>query len=142
MSRRTVYLPPELDAALAERLPNVNVSMVLQAALRGLLGCAHESLCCATCSTAVSPAALATAARDEFAHALYRRLELPARRAERLTAEGAVRILLSEWARYPSDIRQIHHEVRPPIDARRSRRRPTDPALRHPSNHQPERKSA
>lgn len=51
--RVNAYLPDELGERLKAELPDVNVSAVLQDAIRGLLDCDHERLACADCGEPV-----------------------------------------------------------------------------------------
>lgn len=55
--RINAYLPDDLGERLREELPDVNVSAVLQQALRGLLDCEHERLACADCGEPVDGSA-------------------------------------------------------------------------------------
>lgn len=68
--RVNVYLPDDLGEQVKAALPDVNVSAVLQDALRRLLDCDHERLTCADCGEVVDASAVAGAAMD----ALWREL--------------------------------------------------------------------
>lgn len=46
-------VPDDLVARVKEQLPDLNVSAVLQDALRGILDCGHEHLTCADCGEPV-----------------------------------------------------------------------------------------
>lgn len=59
MTRRNVWLPDDLAAQVQEQLPDVNVSAVVQEALRALLDCEHEELTCADCGNAVDRSVVA-----------------------------------------------------------------------------------
>lgn len=64
--RINAYVPDDLAAQVKEHLPDVNVSAVLQEALRTLLDCDHDRLVCAGCGEEVDPTAVAGAALDAF----------------------------------------------------------------------------
>ena len=64
--RLNVYLPDDLGEQVKDQLPDVNVSALLQDALRGLLECGHERLRCDCCGEMVDPEAVAGAALDAF----------------------------------------------------------------------------
>lgn len=52
--RLNVYVPDDLGETVKEALPDLNVSAVLQAALRAKLECSHERLRCDDCGEVVS----------------------------------------------------------------------------------------
>ena len=88
--RVTVYLPGELDAQVRENLPGVNISAVLQEALRQMLDCEHEHLRCADCGEAVdSSAAVGNALSKFWGELLWTWQPLVDRGG---TAEGAARV--------------------------------------------------
>ena len=91
--RLNVTVPDRLIERVRTDLPDVNVSGVLQAALRSLLECDHERLSCATCETTVSRADLATTALDQLYRDLLWALEPLVDRGG--TAEGAARVAKS-----------------------------------------------
>lgn len=64
--RVNCHVPDDLGDQIREHLPDVNVSAVLQAALRSLLDCTHERLVCADCGEAVDEEAASGAALDVF----------------------------------------------------------------------------
>lgn len=64
--RVNVYVPDDLGEQVKERLPDLNVSAILQEALRRLLDCDHEHLRCDACGDEVDPEAIAGAALDAF----------------------------------------------------------------------------
>lgn len=88
--RVNVYLPDELNVAVRTRLPDVNISSVLQRALQQLLACEHRRLVCAECASPIDMRELV----DEALCSLY--LDLHWRLIELVdrggTAEGAARI--------------------------------------------------
>lgn len=70
--RLNVYLPDELGEQVRDTLPDLNVSAVVQDALRTLLDCDHERLVCATCEVSVSAEVIAGAAmRDLWRELLW-----------------------------------------------------------------------
>lgn len=70
MKRVSVTIPDELAGEVRRRLPALNVSGLLQNALRAALGCSHGQLTCATCAASLDPGDVAREALD----ALYRDL--------------------------------------------------------------------
>ena len=116
--RLNVYLPDELGEQVKEHLPNVNVSALLQDALRDLLECGHERLACAGCGEQVDPTVVAGAALDSFyAELLWRWQALVDNRG---TAVGAAQVAKS-----------VAVEMGVPGAERRSLPRP--PRMRHAS---------
>lgn len=65
-----VYVPDDLGAKVKERLPDLNVSNVLQQALRLLLDCDHERMACADCGESMNLESVSALAME----ALYREL--------------------------------------------------------------------
>ena len=53
--RVNVHVPDDLARRVKERLPDLNVSALVQQALRGMLECSHERVCCADCGDVVDP---------------------------------------------------------------------------------------
>lgn len=88
--RVNVWLPDELNATIKQELPDVNVSAVLQDALRALLGCRHDRVSCAACAKPVDLRSLI----DEALCSLY--LDLHWKFVELIdrggTVEGAARV--------------------------------------------------
>lgn len=64
--RLNVYVPDALGAQVKERLPGVNVSAVMQDALRAMLDCDHGRLQCADCGEVVDPEVAARSALSAF----------------------------------------------------------------------------
>ena len=88
--RLNVYVPDELGERVREQLPDVNVSALLQQALRGLIECDHERLACADCGEVVDYSAAAGEALEMFwRELLYAWQPLVDRGG---TAEGAARV--------------------------------------------------
>ena len=54
MARVTVYLPAELAARVEAELPGLNVSAVVQEALRGRLRCDHVEMACTSCTAVLT----------------------------------------------------------------------------------------
>jgi len=65
-TRVSVSLPPELLEQARALHPDLNVSGLLQDALRALVSCEHEDLVCARCGTSVRDAAVAERALSRF----------------------------------------------------------------------------
>lgn len=70
MPRKSVYVPEELWSRVEEELSGVNVSALLQEALRAALECSHDELTCLGCATSLTRADVA----HERTEALYRDL--------------------------------------------------------------------
>lgn len=85
-----MYLPDELGETVKTVLPDVNVSAVLQEALRRLLDCEHERLACTDCGTVVNPSGLADQALDQLWQELLWAWQPLVDRGG--TAEGAARV--------------------------------------------------
>ncbi len=68
--RVNCHVPDRLAERVKERLPDLNVSQVLQTALQGLLGCEHERMACGDCGEPMSTEAVGELAME----ALYREL--------------------------------------------------------------------
>lgn len=87
-----MHLPDDLAASVREQLPDINVSAVLQDALRRMLEgeCPHNRLSCADCGSAVPRDQVGGEAAARF----YRELlfELGPLVDQLGTAEGAARI--------------------------------------------------
>lgn len=121
MARRNVYLPDELEAQVAARRPDLNVSRVLQDALWGLLGddCEHRRLSCEDCGRELHRGDLGGAAVADY----YRELlhELGPLVDQGGTAEGAARI--AKRVAIEAGVPDAEHRAlpRPPRTARNSR---------------------
>lgn len=88
--RLNVYVPDDLGEKVRRSLPDVNVSAVLQDALRSLLECDHEQLACVTCGQVVEHSADVGEALETFwRELLYAWGPLVDRGG---TAEGAARV--------------------------------------------------
>lgn len=90
MVRVNVWVPDELLATIRERLPDLNVSRLLQDAMRGLLQCHHTELACATCAAEIDRWELVDGEISRFYREFLWRLEPLVMRVG--TAEGAARI--------------------------------------------------
>ena len=66
MTRVNVHLPNHLAEQVRAKLPGVNVSAVLQNALREMLECPHERLTCGDCGDTVDRRVVAGEAMAEF----------------------------------------------------------------------------
>lgn len=89
--RLSVWIPDELADTIRERLPDLNVSKVLQDGLRSLLGCEHEQLVCAACAAPVERRAFIDDALSKFYSQVMSELrELVAAGG---TCEGAGRVV-------------------------------------------------
>lgn len=88
--RLNVYVPDELGDRVRTELSGVNVSAVLQQALRGLLDCEHERLACADCGELVDYSAAANEALESFWRELLHAWGPLVDRGG--TAEGAARV--------------------------------------------------
>lgn len=90
MARMNVYVPDELDAAVRSKLPELNISALVQRGLQAALECKHHRLVCAECATPIDQRAVIDEALCSFFIDLHWRLvELVDRGG---TAEGAGRI--------------------------------------------------
>lgn len=91
MGRINVWLPADLHQTLQTQLGHVNVSQLLQTAIRDVLGCRHDDLACARCAAPIDRHELVDAALSDFYQAAMWRLgDLV---GECGTAEGAARVL-------------------------------------------------
>lgn len=88
--RVNVYLPDDLGERVRSDLPDVNVSAVLQSALRGLLECGHEQLTCGDCGESVEASEVAGEALAAFWSELLWAWEPLVDRGG--TAEGAAKV--------------------------------------------------
>lgn len=88
--RVNVYVPDDLGERVKERLPDINVSAVLQQALVGLLDCDHERVACEDCGVSVDGGADALEALDRFWRELLHAWQPLVDRGG--TAEGAARV--------------------------------------------------
>lgn len=91
MAQVTVWVPDDLDEDRRARLPHINVSQVLQDALRARLCCEHLELACRLCHAPVDRAQLVAEALGDFYRRQIAALEPLIHRVG--TAEGAARIL-------------------------------------------------
>ena len=88
--RVNVYLPDDLGEKVRSELPDVNVSAVVQEALRHMLDCEHERLTCDGCGEVVDRSTVAGAAMaDLWRDLLWAWEPLVDRHG---TAEGAARV--------------------------------------------------
>jgi hypothetical protein len=88
--RVNVYLPDDLGEQVKAELPDVNVSAVLQDALRRLLACDHERYVCADCGEDVDAVEVARAAMELLWRELLWAWEPLVDKGG--TAEGAARV--------------------------------------------------
>lgn len=88
--RLNLYLPDDLGERVKAEHPDLNVSAVLQQALRGLLECHHDRLACADCGEPVDGSAAAGEALAVFWRELRWEWQDLVDRGG--TAEGAARI--------------------------------------------------
>jgi post-segregation antitoxin (ccd killing protein) len=122
MARVTLSLPDELAELLRVQLPQLNISGVLQEALRARLACDHRTLACSRCSAPVSRFSLEDDALGRFYKAAM--WELRELVDEGGTVEGAARVLkriaichaVTEAEQYPlpRPSRQRREELRQP----------------------------
>jgi hypothetical protein len=91
MPRVNVWLPAELAEVLRAELPDLNLSQLVQDAIRGVLGCRHDELACARCAEPVDRGALVDAAMSAFySDVMWDLIPLVDRVG---TAEGAARVV-------------------------------------------------
>lgn len=102
MPRVNVYLPDELHELLRAELPELNLSQLMQEAIRGVLGCRHDELVCGRCAEPIDRAALIDAAMGAFYSDVMWELTPLVDRAG--TAEGGARIV--------KDVARRHHVTR------------------------------
>ena len=89
--RLNVYLPDDLGEKVRSEMPDLNLSGLLQQALRQALDCEHERWVCADCGEDVDTDEVCRGAMKEFLDAAWWQLEgLVDRRG---TAEGAAKVL-------------------------------------------------
>lgn len=91
MPRVNVWVPDELYTEAGRRLPGLNYSAALQAAIRERLKCFHHRLACAACAVEIDHLDLIGEWLYKFAGDYLARLEPLVQAAG--TAEGAARIL-------------------------------------------------
>lgn len=92
MARKNVSIPDDLLAAVAEHLPDLNVSAVVQDALRAMLEgeCPHSRITCTDCGQTLNRDAVSGEALSEFwAELLHEWQPLVDKGG---TAEGAARV--------------------------------------------------
>lgn len=110
--RVNVWIPDELAGSVRARLPDLNVSAVLQDALRERLGCHHDRAVCAACALPVDVHAAGTVRLERFyCDVLDALVDLVAHGG---TAEGAARVVKDVATR---------HQL--PVAAKRPLPRPT-----------------
>lgn len=91
MTRTTVWIPDELLERVRAERPDLNLSAIVQGALRELLDCPHDTLVCSACGELGLRDEIERAALGRFWRAVAVRLEpLIDRRG---TAEGAARLV-------------------------------------------------
>jgi hypothetical protein len=98
MPRVNVWIPDELHTTVRSRLPEVNVSQLLQGALQAALACKHEHAVCAKCSTAIDVRERIDVELGRFYMDLMWELETLVARVG--TAEGACRVAKTIGERY------------------------------------------
>jgi hypothetical protein len=132
--RVNVYLPDELAEAVRDELPGVNVSGVLQEALRGLLACDHRSMVCTSCAAPVDAERLRTDAVESYYRGLIHELGPVVDNGG--TAEGAARV--AKRVALDHDVAKAERIAlpRPPRNARR-RAAEVAEATRLPMSHHP-----
>ena len=91
MPRVSCYVPEDLADRLREHAPDLNVSGLLQQALRQALSCDHDRWVCADCGEDVDTTEVCRGAMRELFDAAWWQLESLVDR--RGTAEGAVKVL-------------------------------------------------
>lgn len=137
MPRVNVWLPQALFDVVRAQLPDVNVSQLLQEALRGALGCQHEQLACAQCAQPIDRWAMVDERMDGFFRdAMWRIGELV--HTGKGTAEGAARILKERGQSWKIPAAQRYTLPRPSRAARHTgkvREMPTEAESRkrHPT---------
>jgi hypothetical protein len=87
MGRVNVYLSEELAALVEREMPGLNLSAVLQEALRGRLECSHDALSCSRCAARVDRLVMIDEVLSRFYVECLQELERLV--AVRGTAEGA-----------------------------------------------------
>lgn len=138
--RLNVYVPDELAASVKGRLPDLNVSALLQAALRDALGCDHAELVCSSCASGFDRRRYRDEQLSDFYSALLWALDPLARRGA--TVEGACRVVKDIGERH-----QISAASRLPLPrpsrAERARQRVLDfPDMPAPVRAVPEKQTA
>ena len=122
MPRKNVHLPNDLAAAVREQFPDLNVSAVLQEALRALLDgtCEHHRLTCADCGKGVSRHVVSVEALGAFWRELLWTWEPLVDKGG--TAEGAARVGKEVAVRMGVPGAETQPLPRPPRAAREPRR--------------------
>jgi hypothetical protein len=92
-ARINVTLPDELAELVRREMPGLNVSGLLQQALRELVECPHTELACACCGARIGRRVLVDVALGRFYQELVWQLQEPVGRCA--TAEGAARVVQS-----------------------------------------------
>ena len=93
MARLNVSVPDELVTLVRDQLPGLNVSGVLQDALRTKLSCSHDDLDCARCGGRLNHWALVDQALGRFYGDILWEVGELVRRSAGATAEGALRVV-------------------------------------------------
>lgn len=120
MARVNVHVPDELAALVRERMPGLNVSQVLQDALRARVDCTHAALVCSCCGANIERAAIADLALSAYHREAMHVLADPVGRCA--TAEGAARVLADLAAGWGITA-ATHTPVPRPSKAQRARAR-------------------
>lgn len=134
MPRVNVWLPEELHQLLKSSLPHVNVSQLLQDAIRGVLGCRHEQLACAACAEPVDRWAMLDEHLGRFYADLLAALEALVARCG--TAEGAARVLRDvavRWRVSGAEQTPLPRATRAEREAARARDLTASQGGRHPA---------
>lgn len=93
MGRVNVWLPDDLQQRLQELDGRINLSRLLQDAVRRVMSCDHEQLACALCDMPVDREEVRDQALSQFYRDLMAKLEQLLRaRGARSTVEGAARV--------------------------------------------------
>lgn len=128
--RAHVWLPDKLAAEVAERVPNVNLSKVLQEALRRVLECQHVELVCQACAEPIDRWALRGEWLDRFYGDVLWALEPLVQRCG--TAEGAARVIKDVAGRH-----QIKAAEQLPLPRPSRAQREASSRSRHPAGRPP-----
>lgn len=116
--RINAYVPDELAKRVKEELPDLNVSAVLQQALRERLACEHERYVCADCGEDVDAEDVAREAMGLlWAELLWAWQPLVDRGG---TAEGAARVGKEVAVRMGAARAETRSLPRPPREKRRA----------------------
>ncbi len=138
MARVNVYLPDELAATLRAELPELNLSQLVQEAIRGVLGCSHVELACRACAEPIDRWALVDDHLGRFyGDLLWELTDLVGRCG---TAEGAARVVKAVAQRFrirQADQIPLPRPTRAERHAAKVRELPTEAESRrrHPTAH-------